>query len=177
MFLLFDSRDALAECISPLCICSQKWAVPENPSWFNLIFYDHVTTSSSVLTISPNCLTKAKQEYLNKYIVFQKGFNSQYSPKCGSERIVNLNFCGDVSLFLSLVKRTAYFIGGFHLFPPQSNVFCSFFSRDFYISQGLKIYLVICNNTKEISHGNPRKWMSNFTRMVKTLLKFWKSRV
>ena len=66
-------------------------------------------------------------------------------------------FCGDVSLFLSLVKRTAYYIGGFHLVPPQSNVFCSFFSRDFYISQGLKIYLVICNNTKEISHGNPRK--------------------
>ena len=30
---------------------------------------------------------------------------------------------------------------------------------------------------KKISHGSPRKWMSNFTRIVKTQVKFWKFHV
>ena len=33
------------------------------------------------------------------------------------------------------------------------------------------------NNTKKISKGSPRKWMSNFTRNVKKQVQFWKFHV
>ena len=56
----------------------------------------------------PKCLTKAKQEFPNKYIVFQKGFNVPTANILHEMRkrknFKNINFCGDVSLFLSLVK-------------------------------------------------------------------------
>ena len=44
----------------------------------------------------------------------------------------------------------------------------------FYIFQGTSSSVI---TPKTISHGSPRKWMSNFTRIVKTQVKFWKFHV